>query len=252
MLSRELFAKINPDRSGAHRIDQVLQELRDKLLYFSETFCSRFLNEEIRNSDFYQDGSALRHLATVKELFATHIALLWMTVKHTHGSLRGSRLGEDEQNKLEFIRTSVKSLLKNRPFLDQIAAITLEITSQEHGQTYSAVDLMSVLDTFEGDTTPAHDVNKLQRLQALYIVVHKYFMQKAGNYDLPYEIAQNDDAEFLFNKEVHGAQAAVNKSQIGNSFLKESVVNQVSTKRDGRKDFIMNAHGEDGADNADF
>jgi len=95
-----------------------MQELRNKLLYFNEGFCSRFLNEEIRNAEFYEEGSALRHLATVKELFATHVALYWMAVKHTHGSLKGSRLGEDEQNKIEFVRSSVKSLLTHFPLLD--------------------------------------------------------------------------------------------------------------------------------------
>ena len=91
------------------------------MLYVNHDFCSRFLNEELRSAEFYQDGSALRHLATVKELFATHLALYWMTHKHLHGSLKGSRLGEDELNKLEFIRGTVKSLLIHRPFLEQIA-----------------------------------------------------------------------------------------------------------------------------------
>ena len=62
LLSREILTKVNPE-SGAHKVDTLLQELRDKLFFFNESFCSRFLNEEIRNSDFYEDGSALRHLA---------------------------------------------------------------------------------------------------------------------------------------------------------------------------------------------
>jgi hypothetical protein len=62
LISRELFTKVNPE-SGAQRIDSLLQELRDKLLFFNERFCSRFLNEEVRNQEFYEDGSALRHLA---------------------------------------------------------------------------------------------------------------------------------------------------------------------------------------------
>ena len=98
------------------------------------------------------------------------------------------------------------------------------------------VDLQSVLDTFEGDTTPAHDSTKLQRIQQLYIIVHKYFMQKAGNYDLPYEIAQ-EDLDYLFSKEVNGAGGAQNKSDLGNSFTKEGN-HQFSNKKDGRKDFI--------------
>lgn len=190
LLSRELITRINPEKGGAHRIDSVLQELRNKLLYFNKDFCSRFLNEEIRNAEFYEEGSALRHLATVKELFASHIALYWMAVKHTYGALRGSRLGEDEQNKIDFIRNSVKSLLTHQPFLAQLSAIANEIALQERAQPYSPVDLQSVLDTFETDNTPAADVAKLQRLQKLYLLVHKYFMQKAGNYDYPYEIAQ--------------------------------------------------------------
>jgi len=88
LLSRELFTQINTDDSNAAKnIDQVLLELRKKLLNYNEEFSSRFLNEEIRSLDFYTEGSALRHLATVKELFATHIALLWTSVKHLSGSL---------------------------------------------------------------------------------------------------------------------------------------------------------------------
>lgn len=62
LLSREIFTKVNPEK-GTHKIYNLLQELRDKLFFFDESFCSRFLNEEIRNSQFYEDGSALRHLA---------------------------------------------------------------------------------------------------------------------------------------------------------------------------------------------
>ncbi len=104
LLSRELFTKVNPDKPGAAaRIDSLLQELRDKLFFFNESFGSRFLNEELRNADFYEEGSALRHLATVKEVFATHLALLWMAIKHTHGAFRGKNLGEDEISKIKFI-----------------------------------------------------------------------------------------------------------------------------------------------------
>lgn len=249
LLSRELFTRINPEKGGAHRVDSVLQELRNKLLFFNESFCSRFLNEEIRNAEFYDEGSALRHLATVKELFATHIALYWMAVKHTHGSLKGSRLSEDEQNKVEFVRSSVKSLLTHYDLLTQVATIANEIAAQERAQQYSAVDLQSVLDTFETDNSPAADVAKLQRLQKVYLLVHKYFMQKAGNYDLPFEIAQQDgDNGFLFNNEVKNAPG--NRSvELGNSFIRD---NQVSAKKDGRKDFVQIAHGEDRRDNADF
>ena len=62
------------------------------LFTFNENFTSRFLNTELRNGDNFEDWSALRHLATVKELFATHIALLWMSVKNLNGgTLKGSQ-----------------------------------------------------------------------------------------------------------------------------------------------------------------
>jgi hypothetical protein len=54
------------------------------------------LNTELRNADNFEDWSALRHLATVKELFATHIALLWMSVKHLNGTLKGSQSSTKE------------------------------------------------------------------------------------------------------------------------------------------------------------
>jgi hypothetical protein len=80
---------VNPEHNGASRIESILYELREKLFIFNEHFTSRFLNTELRNADNFEDWSALRHLATVKELFATHIALLWMSVKHLNGSLKG-------------------------------------------------------------------------------------------------------------------------------------------------------------------
>jgi hypothetical protein len=181
LLSREIFTKVNPER-GAHKIDLLLQELRDRLFFFNESFCSRFLNEEIRNSDMYEDGSALHHIATVKELFSTHLALYWMSIKHTHGAFKGKNLGEDETFKINYIVKSVRSLLEHRPFIDQIVAVTNDITDYER-PTYKAGDIESILNTFEADSKPADDVAKLVRIQQLYQVVHKCFMQKAGNYD---------------------------------------------------------------------
>jgi hypothetical protein len=56
--------------------------MKELLFNYNEQFRSRFINTELRNADNFDEWSALRHLATVKELFATHIALLWMSVKH--------------------------------------------------------------------------------------------------------------------------------------------------------------------------
>lgn len=107
MLSRELFTKVNPDSNGAYRIEAILYELREKLFTFNENFTSRFLNTELRSADNFDEWSALRHLATVKELFATHLALLWMSVKHLNGTLKGSSQSKKE---LPIVRTIQKSV----------------------------------------------------------------------------------------------------------------------------------------------
>ena len=86
LLSRELFTKVNPEHNGAQRIESILHEMKELLFSFNEHFRSRFLNNELRNADNFDEWSALRHLATVKELFATHIALLWMSVKYLNGA----------------------------------------------------------------------------------------------------------------------------------------------------------------------
>jgi len=45
------------------------------------------------------------------------------------------------------------------------------------------------LNTFEADKKPADDVAKLARIQQLYSVLHKVFMQKAGDYEIPFDLA---------------------------------------------------------------
>jgi hypothetical protein len=101
LLSRQLFTQINTeDGVAAKQIDDVLLEIRRKLLNYNENFSSRFLNEEVRSLEFYEEGSALRHLATIKELFATHLALLWTAVKHLRGSLQDKTMSSSEVEKL--------------------------------------------------------------------------------------------------------------------------------------------------------
>lgn len=107
MLSRELFTKVNPDSNGAYRIEAILYELREKLFTFNENFTSRFLNTELRSADNFDEWSALRHLATVKELFANHLALLWMSVKHLNGTLKGSSQSKKELPIVQTIQKSV-------------------------------------------------------------------------------------------------------------------------------------------------
>ncbi len=126
LLSRELFTKVNPDSNGAAHIDAILYELREKLFTFNEHFTSRFLNTELRSADHFEEWSALRHLATVKELFATHIALLWMSVKQINGTLKGHTASSKELSILKTIQKSVQSLIVNKAFLEEIVLISLD------------------------------------------------------------------------------------------------------------------------------
>jgi hypothetical protein len=250
LLSRELFTKVNPNAyNAAHLIDSLLQEVRDKLFSFNETFCSRFLNEEIRNADFYEEGSALRHLATVKELFASHILLLWMAVKHTSGPLKNKvRQDEDTRNKLDFIRNQIASLIHNKPFLEQIRGITAKVAeeSRNGSEDYSVGVLARTLDGFDSDTKPADDTSRLAQLQKLYLVIHKYFMGKAGNYEIPYEIAQ-DSLDFLFSEEVKKEEAAQGIIKQEENLVDEwNTTMKAATPLMGhlKKDFIAKVVGE--------
>lgn len=161
-----------------------------------------------------------------------------MAIKHTHGAFRGKNLGEDEQQKLKFIINTIQSLLQARGFAEQVVDVTRDITDFER-PTYKTADVSVILNTFESDTKPVDDVAKLRKIQTLYTVVHKYFMQKAGNYDLPFELAQ-DDKDYLFSKEANV-----------NSGDKQNRASGQEDKKTGRKDFVRVAQGEDHDDNMD-
>ena len=259
LLSRELFTKVDPSvpKAAAHRIDAILLEVRDKFFHVNDAFCSRFLNEELRNDQFYEDGSSLRHLATVKEVFATHILLLWMAVKCTSGSLRNKLQGADEdtKSKLEFIKSTVASLLSYIPMLEQIRDIAQEVAEENRNieGIYTVNKLRSILENFEHDSSPQEDTDRLVQLQGLYIVLHKYFMGKAGNYDEPFELAQ-DALDFLFTQEVQkseklfankGSESEILQDDEGFTNTKTKVNQQLTmTGHGGRKDFVLNAVGE--------
>ncbi len=54
LLSRQLYTQINTeDGNAAKRIDDVLLELKRKLINYNESYSSRFLNEEVRSIEFY-------------------------------------------------------------------------------------------------------------------------------------------------------------------------------------------------------
>jgi hypothetical protein len=163
LLSRQLFTQINTeDGIAARQIDDVLLEIRKKLLNYNEHFSSRFLNEEVRSLDFYEDGSALRHLATIKEVFASHIALLWTAVKHLRGSLQDKTLSASQVEKLQFLEKTIKGLLSSDHLMNEIKLIASdEENSQNQVTKFTAAELRNLFDSFEADRTPAQDTSKL-------------------------------------------------------------------------------------------
>jgi START domain len=187
------------------------------------------------------------YFSTVKELFATHLALLWMATKSQEGGAhKGKNLSEDEHYKLKFLIKSVKSLVSHRPFLEQVHWITTQIEGQQK-RTYKLQEIEHLLNNFNGANSPAQDNRLLGELQDLYGQVHKYFMQKAGNYDLPYDLSQGDEGDYLFSKQVQEGQAVLGTGD------KSSFIDSPGKKgRDNRKDIIQVAHGEDHTDNMDF
>ena len=143
LLSRQLYTQISAeDGNAAKKIDDVLLELRKKLLNYNESFSSRFLNEEVRSLDFYEEGSALRHLATIKELFATHIALLWMSVKHLRGTLQDKTMSANEIEKLQFLEKTIKGLLSSEHLMNEIRIIASdEDNSQNQVTKFTTAEL---------------------------------------------------------------------------------------------------------------
>jgi hypothetical protein len=41
----------------------------------------RFISEELRDVDFYEGGTKLTKLATLKELFSTHLIVFWAIIR---------------------------------------------------------------------------------------------------------------------------------------------------------------------------
>lgn len=77
----------------------------------------------MRSIEFYEEGSALRHLATIKELFASHLALLWMSVKHLRGSLQDKSMSPSEAEKLGFLEKTIKGLLSSDHLMNEVRMI---------------------------------------------------------------------------------------------------------------------------------
>lgn len=155
------------------------------------------MNEEVRNLEFYEEGSALRHLATIKELFATHLALLWMSVSTLDASEK--RLTPSQKEKLVFLQKTIKGLISSQHLLSEICLIVNNREDNQGRKTTNA-DLKAAFDTFEQDKSPSQICQKVQTLQELYLVIHYHFAEKAGNRGIIHELG-NDSNEVLFVKE---------------------------------------------------
>ena len=94
-----------------------------KMMLEHPKFTVRFLNEELRNSDIYMEGTELRRLATVKELFATHMYLFWMANRHLKKAQNSSSYSDDEVSKFAHIRKSVQSLIHNVNVLQEVTML---------------------------------------------------------------------------------------------------------------------------------
>ena len=66
---------MNPEKE-AWRTDSLLKEAIEKLFYNVVRFSVRFIQEKLRDSEYYDSGHALTKHATLKELFATHLVVL--------------------------------------------------------------------------------------------------------------------------------------------------------------------------------
>lgn len=94
-----------------------------KLMLEHPKFTVRFLNEELRNSDIYMEGTELRRLATVKELFATHMYLFWIANRNLKKAQSSNSYSEDEVSKFTHIRKSVLSLVHNVNVLQEVTML---------------------------------------------------------------------------------------------------------------------------------
>ncbi len=254
LLSRQLFTQVSTENPlAARQIHEILLEIRKKLLNFNENFSSRFLNEELRSLEFYEDGSALRQMATIKELFATHIALLWTASKHLRGSLQDKTIKPSEVEKLQFVEKTIKGLLNSDHLMNEIKLIASdEEKSQNEVTNMSSAALRKLLDSFDADQSPAQDTAKLQKLQQIYAIVHEHFAEKAGNRGIIHELAE-DENEVLFRKESKAAgnnqfeARFLNKSKDGGDRQGKYGLKPFPNKRD----IMMGAAGDDHDDKND-
>ncbi|CDW84343.1 UNKNOWN [Stylonychia lemnae] len=167
-LSREIFTTLDPELDIA-KCYQLLEELRDTL-FTDKEFCDRFINEEVRNIDSYQQGSQIKKLV---ELFSSLIAINWMALKQQ--SIVMNEAGEtddqkEEKQKLEQISMKVKSITENKQVIKRITELLNQIENDEESKRfdYESDQVNDVLNGIENDVTVDDDIRRLAVLQEIY------------------------------------------------------------------------------------
>ncbi len=87
--------------------------------------------------------------------------------------------------------------MNNKAFIEELELITKDNSSKA---VFSVQDIQKILNTFDADSKPSDDTQKLTKIQQLYSILHNHFAVKAGNTDFALEGAL-DEGDFLFNKE---------------------------------------------------
>ncbi|CDW87073.1 UNKNOWN [Stylonychia lemnae] len=189
--SRRLMVRTDMD-TQQKKFHYILDEMRD-ILFQNPKFCVRFLNEEIRNSDIYIEGSEFRRLATVKEIFGTHLALLWMSVKNLRRAQLHGEYSDDDLAKLQSIRKSVLTLTSNHHVITNIMELVNFVLNQDHQRLYTFEEVEQILNNFDCDFNSQTAVKKIKQVQTLYSAMQLFFQRKAGVKKLRKEEESDDD-----------------------------------------------------------
>lgn len=196
-------------------LNATLEELRDVLFFFNDSFSTRYLSDELRSDEYYEEGSQLAKLATIKELFATHLCMLWACVKERNGVFKSRHLSVNDKHKLNDIVKKVKSLVNFTPFLEQLVNELKDACKQENVQPYTVNQLKLIFNHFEEAQNDIHtESRKLKDLQTLYRVMHTASMNRAHIYEPANELIVEDEDTLLLESSVKKAdQAAIDRQR---------------------------------------
>eukprot|EP00347_Sterkiella_histriomuscorum_P020716 403336751 len=168
-MSREIMATLDPDFS-MQRFYQRLEEIRDTLFTDGE-FCTRFIKEELKTSATYDNGSQSRKLIVIRELFAIHITMYWMSIKQAslETEIQNDQHQNDERDKLQSIQSCVKSLTENSNLLFRLAQLLNQTNSDtSKNEKFSIDSLDELLNQFENDNNSEDDKERLKKIQKIY------------------------------------------------------------------------------------